>query len=78
MKIGAFDAKAQFSSLLERAQHGEEIVITKHGRPVARLVSVADVDDAVGNSAWAELKRLRKETTLGGISWRDLRDAGRK
>jgi prevent-host-death family protein len=36
--INVFDAKAQFSKLIARAEGGEEIVISRHGRPVARLV----------------------------------------
>ena len=36
--IGAFQAKTHFSQLLERVAKGEEITITKHDRPVARLV----------------------------------------
>lgn len=34
------DAKAQFSSALRRVEHGEEITISRHGKPVARLVAV--------------------------------------
>ena len=36
--VGAFHAKTHFSQLLERVAQGEEITITKHDRPVARLV----------------------------------------
>jgi len=36
--VGAFAAKAQFSALLERVARGEEVIISKHGRPVAKLV----------------------------------------
>ena len=36
--INVFDAKAQFSKLIARAEQGEEIVISRHSRPVARLV----------------------------------------
>jgi prevent-host-death family protein len=35
--VGAFEAKTHFASLLERVAKGEEIVITRHGTPVARL-----------------------------------------
>jgi prevent-host-death family protein len=38
MSVGAFEAKTKFSELLERASQGEEITITKHEKPVARLV----------------------------------------
>ena len=36
--VGAFEAKNTFGSLLDRVERGEEIVITRHGRAVARLV----------------------------------------
>lgn len=37
-EVGVYDARTDFSKLLERAERGEEIVITRHGRPVAMLV----------------------------------------
>ena len=37
-EVGAFEAKNKLSALLDRVEQGEEIVITRHGRPVARLV----------------------------------------
>lgn len=40
--VSVFDAKAQFSALLARAEAGEEIVISRHGRPAVRLVPVAE------------------------------------
>ena len=36
--IGAFEAKAHLSQLLERVAQGEEFVITRHNHPVARLI----------------------------------------
>ena len=37
-KVTAFQAKSRFGELLERVSKGEEVVITRHDRPVARLV----------------------------------------
>ena len=37
-KVTAFEAKTHFGSLLDRVAKGEEIVITRHDKPVARLV----------------------------------------
>jgi prevent-host-death family protein len=37
-KISAFEAKTHFGKLLDRVARGEEIVITRHDKPVARLV----------------------------------------
>lgn len=37
-KVTAFEAKTRFGELLDRVSRGEEVVITRHDRPVARLV----------------------------------------
>jgi prevent-host-death family protein len=37
-EVGAFEAKNTLGSLLDRVEQGEEIVITRHGKAVARLV----------------------------------------
>jgi prevent-host-death family protein len=38
-EVGMHEAKSQLSKLVERVQAGEEIVITRHGEPAARLVA---------------------------------------
>jgi prevent-host-death family protein len=38
--INVHDAKTQFSKLLDRAERGEEIVISRGGKPVAKLVPI--------------------------------------
>jgi prevent-host-death family protein len=37
-QVNVYEAKTQLSKLLERVEAGEEIVIARHGKPVARLV----------------------------------------
>jgi prevent-host-death family protein len=39
--VDAFDAKFNFSALLERAERGEQILITRRGKSVARLMPIA-------------------------------------
>jgi prevent-host-death family protein len=41
-EVGAFEAKNTLGTLLDRVERGEEIVITRHGKPVARLVPNTD------------------------------------
>jgi len=41
--VSLYDAKTTLSSLVERAARGEEIVISKSGKPKARLVPMDDV-----------------------------------
>ncbi len=76
--VGAFEAKTHLSSLLERVAQGEEIIITRHGKPLARLVPVNAANRCRIDHAIAKLKALRQNCTLGGISWQELRDEGRR
>ena len=76
--VGAFEAKTHLSTLLERVAQGEEIVITRHGKPLARLIPVTVADRSRIDRAISKLKALRKGCTLGGLSWRELRDEGRR
>lgn len=42
--VGAFEAKTKLSELLDLVERGEEVVITRRGAPVARLVPVRAAD----------------------------------
>lgn len=80
--IGAFEAKTHFSQLLGRVEQGEEILITKRGKPVAKL-SPASLghDVAKARKAGERLRRLAKEMNLGTFSWDEwkaYRDEGRR
>ncbi len=78
LSVGAFAAKTHLSALLERVARGEEVLITRHGKAVARLVP-ADAAAPVDHAALvARLKAARREALLGGLDWRELRDAGRR
>jgi prevent-host-death family protein len=76
--VGAFDAKTNLSALLDKVEAGEEVVITRHGKPVARLVSAQEIDRVRVSEAVEQLRALRKGSTLGGLSWKALRDEGRR
>jgi len=83
-QIGAYDAKARLSSLLDRVERGEEIIITRHNRPIARLVPEGPGRNvAAGRAAVAALTRLRAVLAEQGVrltppETRALRDEGRR
>lgn len=77
-KIGAFEAKNKLAHLLDLAEKGEEIVITRHGRQVARLVPIAKpFDREAARQAVEEIKKLRKGHFLDGKTIREFIDEGR-
>lgn len=81
--IGAYDAKTRLSELLDRVEKGEQIVITRHGKPIARLVPEGSYDKAAAHAAVARLRALGKELAARGVNFTDeeiraLRDEGRR
>lgn len=77
-EIGAYEAKTQLSKLLARVARGERFVITKHGTPVAELGRVTRRSEDDIRAAINGLKKFQTEHRLGGISIRELIQAGRK
>jgi prevent-host-death family protein len=79
MQVEASEARNTLSALLDRAERGEEIVITRHGKPVARLAPCSAAVDQ--ESAKAALARIRARAQgVAAVPWETLkadRDAGR-
>ncbi len=60
--VAVFEAKNRFSELLAAVAHGEEITITRHGSPVARLVALNAIDQPASKQSErvaAAIQRLR-------------------
>jgi prevent-host-death family protein len=77
--INIHEAKTHLSELVARAEQGEEVIITRHNKPVAKLVPVTPVDQD------AQARREAIEALMGasrgrrlGMDWRELRDEGRR
>lgn len=81
-EIGAFEAKNKLSELLDRAERGEEVIITRRGRPVAKLVPVKPQRDRErAREAVRGIRELAKEMNLGPFDWEEwkkYRDEGRE
>lgn len=80
--IGLFEAKTHLSELIARAERGEEVIITRHNKPVAKLVPINEVPAeliARRRQALAELQDIgRRIAARGGpitieeiLQWRD-------
>ena len=56
--VTAFEAKTRFGQLLQRVARGEEVIITRHEKPVARLVPEGGRNLDAVRQAVAELRQL--------------------
>jgi prevent-host-death family protein len=78
-EIGAFEAKNKLGQLLDQVEHGEEVVITRHGKAVARLSPIAaGFDRDKARAAVAGILEMSKGVTLGGLKIKDLVNEGRR
>jgi prevent-host-death family protein len=81
--VGSFEAKTKLAELLDKVEAGETVTITRHGRPVAKLVPAApDVDERARQRALIdEIKRKRTTWDKGakpGATIAELIKAGRR
>jgi prevent-host-death family protein len=81
-EVGAFEAKNKLSELLDLAESGEEIIITRHGKEAARLVppkGTINRDEA--RAAMQRIRQRAKEAGHGPFDWEEwkaYRDEGRR
>lgn len=82
--VGAREARKGFSKLLKRAQRDEEVVITKNGRPVAKIMPLGPKprkhDPEAVAQALQRLRELGKSTGIKHFDWKEwkkFRDDGR-
>lgn len=80
--VGLFEAKTHLSELIARAERGEETIITRHNKPVARIVPYGKVSPELVQRRLDAIKGMqaigRQMEERGGpltieeiLSWRD-------
>ncbi|MDO9415807.1 type II toxin-antitoxin system Phd/YefM family antitoxin [Pararhizobium sp.] len=79
-EVGAFEAKNTLGTLLDLVENGEEIVITRHGKPVARMTrETASQNRAAAVAAAESIREISKNLKLDGFDWdewKSYRDEG--
>jgi prevent-host-death family protein len=71
------ETKAKLSEMVRLASEGEEVVITVHGKEVAKLIGLPKRPKKLDKKKWlAKLAQLRKQTSTGriGITAQEIQD----
>ncbi len=77
-EIGAFEAKNKLGTLLDWVANGEEVLITRHGKAVARLVpAIPSFNRDKARQAARSLLEASRGVTLGGLRIKYLVNDGR-
>ena len=77
MHVGVYEAKARLSELIDEARRGGEVVLTKHGVPVARLVRLEGEKRSVRAKLVAEILSYSKTLRGPKLDLRRAIEAGR-
>ena len=79
-QIGAFEAKTHFSRILDKAEQGEDFIITKRGKAVAKIIPFEKKPEMTRQEALEKLKNLRKlyRGKPGSFNIREAIEDGRR
>ena len=79
-RTGIYEAKNNFSALIEAVENGEEVRITRHGKEVVRMLPVRRKPVITDEQIARELEQIDAlhRTIRSGPDWRELRDEGRQ
>jgi prevent-host-death family protein len=66
--VGVYEAKSQLAKLLTQVEAGEQIAITRHGTPVAKLVPFEDRRKPSPSEVMEEIRRIREDLRRKGVS----------
>ncbi|MBG9386955.1 type II toxin-antitoxin system Phd/YefM family antitoxin [Caenimonas aquaedulcis] len=79
-RTGIFEAKNNFSALIETVERGEEVRITRHGKEVVRMLPMRRKPVITDEQITRELDQIASlhKTIKPGPSWRELREEGRQ
>lgn len=67
--ISAADANRKFSALLRSVRRGRSVLVTSHGKPVARIVPATEADRTQVTARSTLLTRLRRERVVDVGRW---------
>jgi prevent-host-death family protein len=69
MRVSVTDAKGQLTDLVRRAEAGDEVILTRHGQPAARLVAISVLPDrATRRKVMEDVRRAGAAKAIEGVS----------
>jgi prevent-host-death family protein len=81
-EVGEFEAKNTLGRLLDLVEQGEEVIITRHGKAVARLAPLLQArDHEQARPAFKRIRERAETLKLGRLDWAEwktFRDSGRR
>jgi len=79
-QIGTFEAKTHFSQIIDKVEHGADFVITRRGKPVAKIIPFKQEPEMTRQEAFEYLRGMRKlyRGEPGSFNIREAIEEGRR
>lgn len=76
-KIGSYELKTHLAEVLQDVEHGQIVIVTRHGKPIARISPDTDEKRERVKRAVEGLKNFRRTRLPRGVTVRSLIEEGR-
>jgi len=77
-KINLSEAKAHFSSIIDKVASGDEIIITRHGHPLAKIIPIQSSPAKDIKTVFENIASIRRSTKTDGSTINELKNIGRR
>jgi prevent-host-death family protein len=79
-EIGIFEAKTNLSQIIEKVENGTDFIITKRGKPVAKIIPIGQENKMTRKEAVEKMIELRKnyQAEPGSFDINEVIDDGRR
>ena len=72
--IGCFEAKTNFNKIINNVISGEEVFISKRGKPVAKIIPIGkSFNTERVKNAFLRIHNISKEMNLGKFDWEEFK-----
>ena len=78
--IGSFEAKTHFSQVMEKTEQGEDYIVTRRGKPIAKIIPYKEEPEMTFKEAVEQLQEMRKlyRGKPGSFNIREAIEEGRR
>lgn len=77
-QIGSYELKTQLSEVLDAVEHGQPVVVTRHGKPIARIIPPEAAERAEASQAVKAIMAFPRTPLPEGVTIKSLIEEGRR
>ncbi|HEX4052625.1 MAG TPA: type II toxin-antitoxin system prevent-host-death family antitoxin [Tepidisphaeraceae bacterium] len=76
-KIGSYELKTHLAQVLDDVEHGQSVIVTRHGKPIARILPSDRAQRQEASDAAEAIRNFPRSRLPEGVTIRGLIEEGR-